>query len=169
MSGGWEQVRRVSGDVVMTALPPDGGRPASARAEVRGAGYDLVPANGFAMLIAWLAGPDRLVRSADSQEHRVAVTVVQGATTSSFTEPRTSADQETVDEGIEEYLADAGVPGPPRGYRWYQRLPEGLDRLDDVYARVNVDLRAADPGITLTHPSDIAPALATIVRQLYPS
>lgn len=160
----WEQVRQLPGDVATT---PISGRPESVRVEFGGVAYDRVPDTGWGMLVAWLAGPDHLVRLIDDEQHAVTVTVVQGPTSTTATEPRTQADQATIDDGIDEYLSDAQVPTPPRGYRWFQRVPHGHDSLNEAYARINVHLREADPDNNAVRPEELAPLVANAVADLY--
>ena len=162
--GRWQRVRLLPEDTPVTTRP---GRPPSARLWVDGTARDRVPDTGFTMLIAWLAGPEHLVRLPDREPHTVTTTEIRGTTTTTRTGPRTSADQDTVDLGVEGYLADAGVPAPPRGYRWYQGLPSGHGTLDDVYAHVDTALREADPDGTAVHPSRVATVLTGIVTALY--
>ncbi|MET9228507.1 DUF5956 family protein [Lentzea sp. NPDC003310] len=148
----WEQVREVPGDATTSRL------------ELDGVAYDRVPDSGWTMLVAWLAGPEHLVRLPDDEQHLIRVATAAGA----GTEPRTPADQEVIDDGIDEYLADAHVPGPPRGYRWYQRLPQGYDDLEKAYRRINAHLRESDPGGAAVRPGQLAPLVAVAVADLYP-
>ena len=163
----WQHVRQLPDDIPVAEVPTRSGQPASARLEVDGTVYHRVPDSGFTMLTAWLAGPDNLVRLVDREPHATTVTTVRDSAETTHTESRTSAEQERIDQGIEDYLTDAGVPTPPRGYRWYQRLPYDYNALGDVYAHVNAALRDADPHGTSTHPSQIAPIMSTIVSALY--
>ncbi|QFZ20411.1 DUF5956 family protein [Saccharothrix syringae] len=161
-------MRLLPKDTPVTTPPGLPGRPASARLQFEGATYDRVPDTGFTMLLAWLAGLEHLVRLPDRESHTVTVTEIRGTARITHSGPRTSTDQDTIDEGIEDYLADAGVPAPPRGHRWYQRLPHGHDTLDDVYAHVNTALRATDPEGTAIHPDQLKPILTDIMAVLYP-
>ncbi|MGH3858214.1 DUF5956 family protein, partial [Actinokineospora sp.] len=128
--------------------------------------YHQVPDTGFTMLIAWYVGPAHLVRLLDLAHHTVTVTTIQDDAATVRVEPRGLADQDTIDEAVEDYLADTGVPAPPRGYRWYQRLPRGHTTLDHLHAEINTRLRGLDPHGTATRPHDIAPLLARIVADL---
>lgn len=156
MASWWEQVRELPGETAVTALP---GPPASARVEVDGVAYDRVPDTGWTMLVAWTAGAENLVRLPDRERHTVKVTIRGGP---ARTEPRTQADQDVIDSGIEEYLADARVPRPPRGYRWYQRVPQGCSTLAEAYARINAYLRDSDPGDEPVRPDQPARAVAAL-------
>lgn len=160
----WEQVEQLPDDVTTT---PISGRPKSVRVEFGGVAYDRVPDTGWGMLVAWLAGPNHLVRLVDDEQHAVTVAVVQGTTTNATTEPRTQADQDTINDGIDEYLSDAQVPTPPRGYRWYQRVPHGYDSLNEAHAHINAHLREADPDNNAVRPAELAPLVADVVADLY--
>lgn len=160
----WVHVRELPIDTRVFAAP--GAGPPTATVTVDGKVYHQVPDTGFTMLIAWYAGPAHLVRLLDLAHHTVTVTTIQHEVTTERVEPRGLADQDIIDEDIEDYLADAGVPAPPRGYRWYQRLPHGRATLDDVHAEINTRLRELDPHGTATRPHDIAPLPARIVADI---
>lgn len=145
----WSRVRLLPGGTPVTMSPSRSGGPTSTRLRVGDTTYDRVPDTGFTMLVAWLTGPGHLVRLPDR-------------------EPRASTDQDAIDEGVEGYLADAGVPAPPRGHRWYQRPPHGHDTLEDLYAHVNTALRDTDPDGTAVHPHRLKAVLTGIVAELYP-
>ncbi|HEX7305312.1 DUF5956 family protein [Lentzea sp.] len=75
-----------------------------------------LPDNGYPLLLAWAAGPRRVVR----------------------TPVPIHPDQEIVDAFVNSYLVEAGVPPRPRGFAWYLDLPDGVEP-SDVW-------RAADGG-----------------------
>lgn len=142
----WDHVRALPDD---TEPIPLAVRPPSLRLVLGDAEYDRVPDTGWTMLIAWLAGPDHLVRLPDR-------------------EPRPAADQNDIDSGLEEYLAEARIPAPPRGNRWYQRVPAGHGSLEKAYSRLNAHLAEVDPSGEAIRPEQIAPLLADAVAALYP-
>ncbi|OKI18662.1 hypothetical protein A6A25_39630 [Saccharothrix sp. CB00851] len=160
-------MRLLPQDTPVTTLARRPDRPPPARLRIEETAYDRVPDTGFTMLIAWLAGPEHLVRLPDREPHSVTTAEIRGTSTTTHTGPRTSTDQEAIDEGIEDYLADAGVPAPPRGHRWYQHLPAGHGTLDDVYTHVHAALREADPDGTAVHPGRLMALLTGIVAGLY--
>jgi len=80
------------------------------------------------------------------------------------THARTPQEQREVDADIGEYLAAAGAPPRPPGYRWYLRLPPGYDP-ERFWDTLNAALAAAEPAPV--HPRDIARHLATLVPALY--
>ncbi|SER40308.1 hypothetical protein SAMN05216188_11132 [Lentzea xinjiangensis] len=63
-----------------------------------------LPDNGFQLLLAWVAGPRRVVR----------------------TPVPVHPDQDVVDTFVNSYLVEAGVPPRPRGFAWYLDLPAGV-------------------------------------------
>ncbi|KJK37720.1 hypothetical protein UK23_41555 [Lentzea aerocolonigenes] len=63
-----------------------------------------LPDNGYQLLLAWVAGPRRVVR----------------------TPAPIHADQDIVDTFVNSYLVDAGAPPRPRGFAWYVDLPDGV-------------------------------------------
>lgn len=87
------------------------------------AGPAEFPESGWGALLCWIAGPENVERiprpHGDGGVTRVEV-VTGGA--SARSERATTADErDLIDNSIDEYLADAGVPPRPRGYRWYAR------------------------------------------------
>lgn len=161
----WEQVPHAPDNVAVIEVP---GRPESTRLKLDGVTYAQVPDTGWTMLIAWLAGRNHLVRLPDNEQHTVAVTTVDDGTTTRTREPRNQSDQDMIDDGIDEYLADAWVPSPPRGYRWYQRPPVGYDNLDDAYAHINRAIQDSGPENKASRPDQLAPLAAQAVAALYP-
>lgn len=80
---------------------------------------------GWDALIAWAAGPQNLRRVPGSDAGRiVSVTRTRGGVTEQFEEPFTQDDRRLVDDSVDEYLAEAGIPSRPRGYRWFIRVPD---------------------------------------------
>ncbi|MEV6242784.1 DUF5956 family protein [Lentzea sp. NPDC051838] len=63
-----------------------------------------LPDNGYQLLLAWAAGPRRVVR----------------------TPAPVHPDQDIIDTFVNSYLVDAGAPPRPRGFAWYVDLPEGV-------------------------------------------
>lgn len=73
-----------------------------------------LPDNGFQLLLAWVAGPRRVVR----------------------TPAPVHPDQEIIDAFVNSYLVDSGVPPRPRGFAWYLDLPSEVEPAD-VWRAVN--------------------------------
>ncbi|MCG8924603.1 DUF5956 family protein [Lentzea sp. CC55] len=84
-----------------------------------------LPDNGYQLLLAWAAGPRRVVR----------------------TPVPVHPDQDLVDTFVNSYLVDAGAPPRPRGFAWYLDLPDPLEPAD-VW-------RAVDDGAAQGMPVDL--------------
>jgi hypothetical protein len=67
-----------------------------------------LPDNGYQLLLAWVAGPRRVVR----------------------TPAPVHPDQEIVDAFVNSYLVEAGAPPRPAGFSWYLDLPAGVEPAD---------------------------------------
>lgn len=67
-----------------------------------------LPDNGYQLLLAWVAGPRRVVRTPAPMH----------------------PDQEIVDAFVNSYLVEAGAPPRPGGFAWYLDLPEQLEPAD---------------------------------------
>ena len=74
-----------------------------------------LPDNGYQLLLAWVAGPRRVVR----------------------TPAPLHPDQEIVDTFVNSYLVECGAPPRPRGFAWYLDLPAGVTP-SDVWRAVDV-------------------------------
>lgn len=97
---------------------------------------------GWDALIAWAAGPQNLRRVLNSDVGRtVSVTWTRGEVTEQFEEAFTEDDRRIVDDSVDEYLVDAGIPSRPRGYRWFIRVPDAYGSArtfrDDVDNAIN--------------------------------
>jgi hypothetical protein len=113
----WEQVR-------IGACPP---------------GWIEATENGWGAVAAWFAGVVNLVREPRSYEGRtIQVTCVgPDGTERSSSEAFTAADIESIDNDIDSYLTDAGVPLPPHGFRWFIRNPAGVRGDDEFWSAFN--------------------------------
>ncbi|MFC3896068.1 DUF5956 family protein [Lentzea rhizosphaerae] len=67
-----------------------------------------LPDNGYQLLLAWVAGPRRVVRTPAPMH----------------------PDQDVVDMFVNSYLVEAGAPPRPRGFAWYLDLPVGVAPAD---------------------------------------
>jgi hypothetical protein len=131
-----------------------------------GPGWVEVPESGWGMLAAWAAGTDNLRRRpVDDTGRQVRVTTETGGVSETHVEPFTARDRQIVDESIEDYLRDAGVQVPPRGFVWLMRLPPGIDSEEELSRRINGGICEAAPGAV--HPGDIAPVMEHIIDVLY--
>ena len=125
-----------------------------------------VPETGWGMLAAWAAGTENVCKlPADDTGREVRVTIETGGVTETRMEPFTLHDRRTIDESVEDYLRDAGVPAPPRGFVWLMRLPPGISSEEALSHEINRGITAAAPGAV--SPADIASIMVRIVDVLY--
>jgi hypothetical protein len=69
-----------------------------------------------------------------------------------FEEPFTAADRQIVDDDINAYLRDAGLPPRPSGYAWMIRVPAGQTSPEAFLADVDTAiLRAAEGAVNPKH------------------
>ena len=99
-------------------------------------GVGRSPENGWGTLAAWSAGTENCRRQPrDYRSRTVRVTCVAAdGTVQERTEPLTADDIEGINDDIESYLTDAGVPLPPRRFTWFIRLPPSFHSGDDFWA-----------------------------------
>lgn len=102
-------------------------READTDIDLDGERYRQLGDTGWYMLVSWLAGPRNIRRAPDDRSaHTVRVTThdrARRATTS--TEVRSEADQDMIEEFVNDYLREAGIPARPRGFSWHLRVPGG--------------------------------------------
>ncbi|WP_144670371.1 DUF5956 family protein [Arthrobacter sp. U41] len=130
------------------------------------ASWAELPENGWGALMGWAAGRDNLRRCPSSDAGRTVTGYIEDASgRTPFEEPFTAADREGVDDDIDMYLGDAGVPPRPRGFVWMIRVPDGSISpgafLSDVDGAV---LRAAN---SVTHPKQWLPVFTDVLRDFY--
>lgn len=84
--------------------------------------------SGWHMAICWFAGPEHVVRVPDEPGwHSVRTTFA--ATGADAGEPvvefseRTEADQDLIEEDVNAFLTEAGIPPRPRGFTWFLDVP----------------------------------------------
>jgi hypothetical protein len=110
-------------------------------------GAVVLEQNGWHALVAFAAGPERCRLIPLEQNRTVRVTtrrrVGSAWVESEHEEPYTQDDADEVYADMADYLADAGVPAPPRNVRWVLDLPEGLAE-DEFWDEVN---EAVDPAV----------------------
>ncbi|WP_262106518.1 DUF5956 family protein [Arthrobacter sp. Marseille-P9274] len=125
-----------------------------------------VPETGWDMLAAWAAGTENVRKlPVDDTGREVRVTIETDGVTRTRMEPFTAQDRQAVDEGIEDYLRDAGAPVPPRGFVWLMRLPPGVASEEQLSREINRGIAEAAPGAV--HPADIVPVMEDILDRLY--
>ncbi len=133
-------------------------------------GWILATENGWGALVVWSAGPRNVVRVPAPPRNRGTV-VVTGFSDGAQTRERallTDADLASIDDDIDAYLADAGLPPRPRGFDWYLRPPgaSAATGPDAFWAAV---WEGATAGLPLDglHPARLRDAAAATLGRLY--
>ena len=102
------------------------------------AGWIELDESGWDALTVWAAGPGQVGRMPqDDSSRRVPVVCETGGVVIRSEEPFTPADRAMIEEGINGYLADAGIPPRPVGFTWFLRLPENWPVDRDLVAEIN--------------------------------
>jgi hypothetical protein len=123
---------------------------------------------GWDALIGWAAGPQNLRRFPNSDIGRVvSMTRTRDGVTEQFEEAFTADDRRTVDDSIDDYLADAGIPARPRGYRWFIRVPEAYDSAYAFHHDLHIVINATTPAQTSPRPVDWRPLIEGVVQGFY--
>lgn len=141
-------------------LPPDGDG-----LVVADVPYFVVADSGLHRLVAALAGAGNLCRIAGTRRGPVQVIEQTAAGEHRRHDPWTDEDDDAVDEDLAEYLAEAEIPPPPRGFTWFQRLPARFTSGMEVSRYVNRRLTEADP--TWVRPDQVRRFLEPVVAELY--
>lgn len=123
--------------------------------------------NGLGAMAAWAAGTVNIRRMPVADLGRTVGAECHGPTghVRARTEPFTVGAREPVDEEIESYLLDAGVPLPPRGWVWLIRRP--LTFRDDRQFWAHLDQQIVQHAYPAPCPSEIAPILQRAMAKLY--
>ena len=108
---------------------------ASAELAEAPAGWILATENGWGALVVWAAGQGNFVRVRAAAGERYGTVVHRLQNGSERLEPfvLTEPDLESIDDDIDSYLADAGLPPRPRGYDWFIRRPPNTDPGEDAF------------------------------------
>jgi hypothetical protein len=79
--------------------------------------------------------------------------------------PRSEDDQRSIDDDIDEYLAAAGLPPRPRGFRWFIEVPPGVPNADEFWRRIV----GRFGGLTSSAPDNVETreALTVIIRGMW--
>jgi hypothetical protein len=127
-------------------------------------GYYELTDNGLGALIGWLSGAGRLVRCPDRLPHMTIEVCTSPAGDTSATRPRSAEDQQVIDDGVNDYLRDAGIPDRPSGYRWFLRLPEGYsgEQVESAVIRAMGNLPADH-----VRPAQFAPRIREVLQDVY--
>ncbi|MFF5794746.1 DUF5956 family protein [Paeniglutamicibacter sp. NPDC012692] len=105
----------------------------------RPSGWIELTENGWGAIASWFAGPENVMREPMGKRTdlvRVTCEKPEGTSTS-WTETITEAEIEEIEDDIDGYLADSGLPSRPHGYRWFLRLPSGIKDESDFWSRLN--------------------------------
>ncbi|BCW77882.1 DUF5956 family protein [Pseudarthrobacter oxydans] len=122
---------------------------------------------GWDALIAWAAGPQNLRRYPNSDASRtVSTTRARGDATDHFDEPFTETDRQIVDDSVDAYLADAGIPARPRGYRWFLRVPDAYESAHTFHREVHAAINSVEPP-SHPHPRNWRPLIEEVIAALY--
>ncbi|WP_338112569.1 DUF5956 family protein [Paenarthrobacter ilicis] len=91
--------------------------------------------NGWGALVLWAAGPDHSarVRAAPGPRYGVMSRRLPEGGEESRPYKLTAADLSLIDDDIDEYLAEAGIPPRPRGFDWYIQRPSIVGVDDEAF------------------------------------
>ena len=88
--------------------------------------WELLGDNGWFAMMAWAAGPDNVRKTEQSDSGRtVRVTHISKGVETTFLVPFTPADRCYIEDDVNDYLQEAGIPARPSGFDWYLRVPSG--------------------------------------------
>lgn len=122
--------------------------------------------NGWGALMGWAAGDENLRRRPSSDEGRtVAVSIERQGLKHFFEEPFSAADRKDVDDDIDTFLRDAGIPPRPRGYVWMIRVPGTFASPEAFIDAVDGELLEASGG--MVHPADLRPVFVSVLGAFY--
>lgn len=157
-TGGWDAAKPFPG------MPPD----TTDRYQVidtdEGRYWEVTESARDAML-AYLAGAGTLRRCPETRRHYVEVTVIDSTGEHTFSPPRTADDQALIDETVNSYLEEVGLPVQPAGYRWFQRLPDRLT-VKEIDEAVHVAIVRS--GLPLNHrPAEAVAVVRAALAELY--
>jgi hypothetical protein len=142
-------------------------------------GVVVLEQNGWKALVAYAAGPERCRFIPADHDRTVRVTTRRriGDTwvEAQNEEPYTRDDVDELYADMADYLAEAGVPAPPRDVRWVLDLPDGLSE-DEFWAEVDEAVESAvDASVAALNSPSPSPmprramleATAAILSRLY--
>lgn len=94
--------------------------------------------NGWGALVLW-ASESRNLRRQPGQSDRwqVVHTVTADGSTSTHELPLTPKDLQELDDDVDTYLSEAGIPPRPRGFIWYIHLPPGVHNEQEFWSILN--------------------------------
>ncbi|RZU52790.1 hypothetical protein EV385_4674 [Krasilnikovia cinnamomea] len=122
---------------------------------------------GWDLMLAWLAGPESIARFPDTRTHHWQVAEEMGPGTREYRLPILADELAENENAADEYLRDGGVPDRrPRGYRWFQLLPEGW-LPSEIHAAAHRAI--AESGVLSGHPRDLLPIVRVAIGRIYGS
>lgn len=95
----------------------------------------LATENGWGALVLWAAGPGNFARVRPASRDRFGSIVRRLPGGGEQRQPfmLTEADLSSIDDDIDVYLAEAGIPPRPRGFDWFIRRPSNYDLDDETF------------------------------------
>jgi hypothetical protein len=118
------------------------------------------------MLVAWLVGSQSIVCYPEDRPQMWDHADDNKGEVRTSSEVETAEERGLVDEGVNAYLRDAGLPERPNGYRWFQVLPAKLNAFQLTAA---VNKAVLDSSIEHSNPAAVIPVVETFIRQIYRS
>lgn len=129
-------------------------------------GWLLLSENGWGALIGWCAGTTNMRRRIASDDGRTKhFTRVTNGIERTWMEPFDESDRESLEEWIDGYLAEAGVPSRPSGFDWFIRVPSNFDT-EERFSNC-LFLKIEDAHRVCITPSEWLPELKSIFRDFY--
>lgn len=133
---------------------------------IAGRPYLELSENGWGAVIAEIADPDRVRRAPlNLDDYTTTVVHMRDGRERSVSQPRSEADQRSIDDEIDDYLAAAHLAPRSRGFRWFLEVPPGVSNENEFWRHVVRrfdDLTSATPDNVETRE-----ALAAILRDLW--
>jgi hypothetical protein len=124
-----------------------------------------LPENGWGALMEWVAGRGNLGRRPSSDTGRtVTGTIERAGEVRTFEEPFTAGDRQGVDDHIDMYLREAGLPPRPRGYIWMIRVPGGYESPEAFLADADSAILRATDAVS---PKQLLPIFEAELRSFY--
>lgn len=133
-------------------------------------GWILAVENGWGAMVVWAAGQGNFVRVPAAVGDRHGIIVHRLPDGSEQREPfaLSDADLAAIDDDIDAYIADAGLPPRPRGYDWFIRRPPDAGLGGDAFwEAVWAATMAALPNDPLPHPSAIKEPVREALERMY--
>ncbi len=102
-------------------------------------GWIELTENGWGAIASWFAGPENVMREPMGKRTDLVRVTCEKAdgTGTSWTETITEAEIAEIEDDIDDYLSELGLPSRPRDYRWFLRLPSGVTDEQDFWSRLN--------------------------------